>query len=183
MSKQDRIAAFIGNLPTDSRFDPCYTGYFTCFNACEYYEAHDVLEHLWLKTTGGHRNFYKALIQLAGAFVHLQKQRARPDHPKDGRRLHPAVRLFRLAQSNLSPYPDHYLGLDLSAVRSLANQMVSEIEESSYRINPWTFQNAPKLHLILQEPEPRLDVKAGCLGRQAQPSGLMEGKDAKAEGK
>ena len=28
---------------------PCYQGYFRCcFNEGRYYEAHDVLEHLWL---------------------------------------------------------------------------------------------------------------------------------------
>ncbi len=146
MSKHDRIAAIVEGLQSDSGFDPCYTGYFTCFNACEYYEAHDVLEHLWLKTSGDHRDYYKAIIQLAGAFVHLQKQRARPDHPTDGRRLHPAVRLFRLTLKNLHPYPDQYLGLDLASVRSMVNEMILKIEESDYRINPWTIQNAPKLH-------------------------------------
>ena len=29
---------------------PCYVGYFRCWNEQRYYEAHDVLEHLWLRT-------------------------------------------------------------------------------------------------------------------------------------
>ena len=47
-----------------------YLAYFECFNRQLYYEAHDVLEALWLvdkHTPNG--AFYKGLIQLAGAFV------------------------------------------------------------------------------------------------------------------
>ena len=37
--------------------------------------------------------FFKGLIQVAGAFVHLQKQFLHPEHPKHRPRLRPAVRL------------------------------------------------------------------------------------------
>ena len=83
---------------------PCYTGFFRCWNEQRYYEAHDVLEHLWLRTKTEDANYFKGLIQAAGGFVHLQKQHARPTHPKDGRRMYPAVRLFRLAEKNLQPF-------------------------------------------------------------------------------
>jgi predicted metal-dependent hydrolase len=54
--------------------DAHYAGYFDCFNRQLFYEAHEVLEHLWLKDKYGPNGaFYKGLIQLAGAFVHLQK--------------------------------------------------------------------------------------------------------------
>ena len=54
--------------------DAHYLGYFACFNRGWFYEAHDVLEELWLANrTGPNYAFYKGLIQLAGAFVHLQK--------------------------------------------------------------------------------------------------------------
>src|SRR5882757_6923511 len=111
--KADRIEAYVTSLGMEgTAFDPCYLGYFACFNSQEYYEAHDVLEHLWLQgRDDGNYAFYKGLIQLAGAFVHLKKQRARPGHPKDGRRLHPAVRLFALAEKNLTPYGPAHLGL------------------------------------------------------------------------
>src|SRR5436190_4021583 len=106
MKKNVRISAFVQQLGTDPTLalDPRYTGYFACFNAQQYYEAHDVLEDLWLGDRGPDHLFYKGLIQFAGAFVHLQKQAARPHHPKDGHRLRPAVRLFQLATKNLAPY-------------------------------------------------------------------------------
>ena len=47
-----------------------YMAYFHFFNRQEFYEAHDVLESLWLtQRKGANNGFYKALIQLAGAFV------------------------------------------------------------------------------------------------------------------
>ena len=76
-------------------FDAHYLGYFDCFNRRLFYEAHDVLEDLWLTDRlGANGNFYKGLIQLAGAFVHLQKNRLRP-----------SAALFKLAQANLEKYP------------------------------------------------------------------------------
>ena len=74
--------------------DAHYLGYFECFNQGLFFESHDVLEELWLaQGRGPNYAFYKGLIQLAGAFVHLQKNRLRP-----------AAALFRLAQTNLTPY-------------------------------------------------------------------------------
>src|SRR5688572_33201127 len=105
MKKNDRISAFVQTLGADPALalDPRYQGYFACFNLQQYYEAHDVLEDLWLESRDDNYLFYKGLIQVAGAFVHLQKQYLRPDHPKDGRRMHPAVRLFELSVRNIEP--------------------------------------------------------------------------------
>ena len=95
MSKHARVAAFVKTLEEQTGyFHPCYEGYFQCFNDGDYYEAHDVLEHLWLDCRDSNHLYFKGLIQIAGAFVHLKKQHARPHHPTDGRRLFPAVRLF-----------------------------------------------------------------------------------------
>lgn len=144
--KAARIAAYVRSLGLEGgNFDPCYLGYFGCFNAGEYYEAHDVLEHLWLQSRDENYGFYKGLIQLAGAFVHLQKQRARPDHPKDGRRMWPAVRLFRLAEKNLHPYRPVHLGLDLEVVIAMMNDYVDWILASEYTVNPWQPDQAPVL--------------------------------------
>jgi len=145
--KSERMAAYVKSLGHDpGSYDPCYLAYFGCFNAREYYEAHDVLEHLWLQGRDGNHAFYKGLIQLAGAFVHLKKQRERPQHPKDGRRMHPAVRLFRLAEKNLSPYRPGHLGLDLEAVFVLIENHVRRIEASKFSQNPWCPDTAPELH-------------------------------------
>ena len=89
--------------------DAHYRGFFDCFNRQLYYEAHEVLEFLWLKDRQGTNGaFYKGLIQLAGAFVHLQKNRPGP-----------AAALFRLALANLEKYPARHERLDLNETRLL----------------------------------------------------------------
>lgn len=101
-------------------WDPRYLGWFREFNAGRFYEAHDVLEDLWLeggKASDDYR-FHKGLIQLAGAFVHLQKGR-----------LGPAVALFRLAEANFGGYPALYHGLDLAGLVGLAGQWRGRVEE------------------------------------------------------
>jgi hypothetical protein len=141
----------------DHGYDPCYLGYFECFNSQRYYEAHDVLEHLWLKDGRDAPNyaFYKGLIQLAGGFVHLKLQHAHPQHAKHGRRLEPARRLFLRSMENLNLYLDphasgtrHYQGIDLSILITLGRKMAALIEELPG--NPWDPQRAPSLPL----PEP-----------------------------
>lgn len=60
-------------------YDPRYVRFFECFNQQLFFEAHEVLEALWLPQRQGlNGRFYKGLIQLAGAFVHLQKGRRPP---------------------------------------------------------------------------------------------------------
>jgi hypothetical protein len=148
--KGDRIEAYVRSLGLAKEgFDPCYLAYFACFNGQEYYEAHDVLEHLWLRREDENHAFYKGLIQLAGAFVHLKKQRARPLHPTDGRRLHPAVRLFALASKNLFPYAPLHMGLNVAGLLELVSDHVSRIEASGFSRNPWRPETAPKLVLAI----------------------------------
>ncbi len=147
MKKSDRISALVGRLPADAALDPHYTGYFTCFNEGRYYEAHDVLEHLWLRCHDRNALFYKGLIQIAGAFVHLQKQHLHPLHPKHGRRLRPAVRLFRLGAANLEPFAPRHLHLDVAALRTRCAQLAEEIEAADYVRNPWNPTHPPSLRL------------------------------------
>lgn len=138
MKKNERIEALIASLgPAAEGLHPCYAGWFACFNAGDYYEAHDVLEHLWLRTDGTNHSFYKGLIQLAGAFVHLKKHRERPGHPKDGARLRPAGRLFKLALKNLAPYAPDHLRLDVREVCTLCEQYLRALESGGFAANPW----------------------------------------------
>lgn len=147
--KSERMETFIRDLGSQSAamYDPCYEGFFTCFNARKYYEAHDVLEHLWLQGRNENYAYFKGLIQLAGAFVHLEKQREFPGHPKHGRRLHPAVRLFHLAKANLAPYGPVHMGLDVAEACALCDGMARRIVDEDFTRNPWDPENAPRLDL------------------------------------
>ena len=152
MKKNERISAFVEQLGANPALalDPRYQGYFTCFNARQYYEAHDVLENLWLERRDEHHHFFKGLIQFAGAFVHLQKQYDHPTHPKHGRRMRPAVRLFQLAAKNLAPYAPKHLHLDVAALLRLGERQVHAIVSGDYESNPWKPDHAPQLHLLAE---------------------------------
>ncbi len=155
MNKDQRISRLVEELsgaPATGESEeiaehPCYTGFFRCWNEQRYYEAHDVLEHLWLRTKTEDADYFKGLIQAAGGFVHLQKQHARPTHPKDGRRMYPAVRLFRLAEKNLAPFGPVRHRLDVAAFLSLLRGEVEAILASDHRQNPWSPATAPKISL------------------------------------
>jgi predicted metal-dependent hydrolase len=153
-SKGERISHLVSQLQGDATSsaaildNPFYLGFFQCWNEQRYYEAHDVLEQLWLKTKSEDANFFKGLIQAAGAFVHLQKQFQHPTHPKHGRRLSPAVRLFRLAEQNLEQFAPVRHGLDVAALRSKLCAHAEIIVASRYEVNPWSPETAPKLELL-----------------------------------
>ena len=127
--------------------DPRYEGFFECFNAQQYYEAHDVLEDLWLRGSEENHYFFKGLIQVAGAYVHMQKQFLRPDHAKDGRRLRPAARLLRLAAKNLGAFGSRHMNLDVETLLADCEATAQRIVESDFRVNPWTPAGAPLLVL------------------------------------
>ena len=156
MNKGQRISQLVEELsgqpagaePTEIAQHPCYLGFFQCWNEQRYYEAHDVLEHLWLRTKSEDFAYFKGLIQGAGGFVHLQKQHARPTHPKDGRRMYPAVRLFRLAEKNLAPFAPVRHRFDVTAFLQLLQQQVDAILASDHRLNPWKPETAPKIALL-----------------------------------
>ncbi|HLW36628.1 MAG TPA: DUF309 domain-containing protein, partial [Chthoniobacterales bacterium] len=154
MSKGERISQFVRDLEgDDASFSgeiakhAFYRAYFRCWNEQRYYEAHDVLEHLWLNTDTADDNFFKGLIQAAGAFVHLQKNFEHPTHAKHSRRLRPAVRLFDLAEKNLSPFGPRHHALDLTAFLALLRATREEIIASEFKTNPWSPKNAPKVEL------------------------------------
>jgi predicted metal-dependent hydrolase len=137
--KSARIAAMIESF-RGHELDAHYLGYFDCFNRRLFYEAHDVLEDLWLEDRhGADGNFYKGLIQLAGAFVHLQKDRLRP-----------AAALFKLAQANLAKYPNIYKQLDVKLVQVLAQKWLQNLEQDGFKLNPLTAANGPQLTLTIK---------------------------------
>ncbi len=140
MKKKTRMEAKLAewDRSPDSTLPVEYRAFFACFNQGEYYEAHDVLEHLWLRCNDSNRSFFQALIQFAGAFVHLQKHHLFPGHPTHSRRLAPARRLFALAAARLRAYPRHHFGLDLTGVLDICVRWsaFAEQEPSPLAQNP-----------------------------------------------
>ena len=56
---------------TADEYDPLYLKGIAYFNACEFFEAHEVWEDLWKSYIGPLRLFYKGLIQAAVALHHF----------------------------------------------------------------------------------------------------------------
>ena len=139
MSHKDSKIAALVEPHRGRQLDAHYLAYFDCFNRHLYFEAHEVLEAIWLPERGGSEDrFYKGLIQLAGAFVHVQKQR-----------LGPAGALLRLARTNLSYYPAVHRSLNVSATINLISQWMSRVEAAALGANNlagWE-QGAPTLSL------------------------------------
>ena len=123
-----RVARFAGG-----RLDSRYLGYFDSFNHQRFHEAHDVLEDLWLlDRRGSNGNFFKGLIQLAGAFVLLQKGRLRA-----------ADAVFQLAESKLRNYPRHHESADLTAMEALIASWRQALEQTAFAVNPLTSAAPP----------------------------------------
>lgn len=139
--KSPRIAALLADLPAAGidGLPRQYLGFFRCFNQGLYFEAHDVLEELWLAEgrSGANHAFHKGLIQWAGAFVHLQKGR-----------LKPAVALFNLAAANLGRYPSPHGRLDLTAALADIGAWRQSIEASGFQDNPLTHRSPPRIELL-----------------------------------
>jgi len=132
--KSAKVAARVSGIESGP-WDRRYIGWFECFNRGEYYEAHDVLEDLWLEEgkAGFNYAFHKGLIQFAGAFVHLQKDR-----------LGPSVALFRLAEANFQRYPPRHDGVDLSAILRLLIGWRDAVETGA-GVNPLGSRPAPRV--------------------------------------
>ena len=135
--KSEKIAALIAGSHGGGHA-PHFLGYFDCFNRQLFYEAHDVLEELWLAQgrSGSNYAFYKGLIQLAGAFVHLQKNR-----------LKPSVALFNLADANLRQYPEIHNGFNVTVALAMIDDWRNRIEAHRFEINPLPGSTPPQLPL------------------------------------
>jgi predicted metal-dependent hydrolase len=135
--KSAKIAALIRNF-YGRDLDAHYLGFFECFNRQMYYEAHEVLEKLWLPSRQGPNDlFYKGLIQLAGAFVHLQKVRSGP-----------AASLFKLARANLQKFSPIHERLNVADVLHLVEIWLQKVESGRLESSPLTSANAPQIQLL-----------------------------------
>ena len=83
-------------------YEPLYLDGIEKFNACDYYECHEVWEELWTEYRGPSRKFYQGLIQAAVALYHFGNGNIR-----GARKLHKSVHGY------LEPYAPQHLGLDI----------------------------------------------------------------------
>ena len=146
--KASRISELWEGIDPRGR-DVRYAAYFHHFNREDYYEAHDVLESLWLEGGREARSaaFYQGLIQLAGAFVHMRKHFEHPDHRVHQQRLAPAYRLLGLTEKNLAGYGEEWEGIRLEVFFKLAKKMKNALSFGEFKQNPWRPKQGPRLEV------------------------------------
>lgn len=55
-------------------FDSRYLQFFDLWNQRQFFECHEVLEDVWLDTTGPEKEFFQGLIMACAAFFHLERK-------------------------------------------------------------------------------------------------------------
>jgi hypothetical protein len=120
------------------KHDPRYLDFFERFNRQEFFEAHEVLEQLWLESRDKpNGRYYQGLIMAAGAFVHFQN-----DRPKA------ASNLLKTAIERLKPYGAIHEAFGLGKFVECLESWLDLVEELEYKENPFNPRLAPKLKLL-----------------------------------
>jgi hypothetical protein len=114
---------------------PGYRAFFEAFNAGRYFEAHELLEADWLpRRRGPDGDFYKGLIQLGAAFVHLEKGRPGP-----------GAALLRRSRTHLAKYPAVHQGFDRRVGEELIARWLAWIDGDGMRPEPPWLPGPPRL--------------------------------------
>lgn len=107
------------------------------FNRRYYWEAHEVLEDIWLTEQGPARLFYQGLIQSAAALYHVLNA-----NPKG------VIRLAQEAQKKLRPYLPHYYEIALSDLLEVLAAYVQQSQEILGQTRPgFDYERLPQLRL------------------------------------
>jgi predicted metal-dependent hydrolase len=100
-------------------YDPLYLQGVAYFNACEFFEAHEVWEELWKNYSGDLRLFYKGLIQAAVALHHFGNGNIRG-----------ARKVYRSSRGYLDAYRPVCVGLDLDQFLPQFDTCFAEVDAS-----------------------------------------------------
>jgi uncharacterized protein len=95
-----------------------------CYRREEFFAAHEHWEILWRKSQGPEKSFLQALIQMAGAFHHLQRNNLRG-----------GAALLKAALRRLEAYPARFEGVEVAALREELRGWLQALEakDSAYR--------------------------------------------------
>jgi predicted metal-dependent hydrolase len=76
------------------------------FNRGEYFESHEELEHAWNDEQGAGKELYRAILQIAVAYLQIQR-----------RNYNGAIKMFLRARQWIDPLPDVCRGVDIAQLR------------------------------------------------------------------
>ncbi len=89
-----------------------------CFNAGEYFEAHEYLENAWRAETGPVRELYRGILQVGVGYYHLMRGN-----------LPGARKMFSRARRSLAAFPATACGIDLAGLLTDVDRVESALEE------------------------------------------------------
>ncbi|MDX2176939.1 MAG: DUF309 domain-containing protein [Candidatus Sumerlaeia bacterium] len=116
-----------------------YLAFMEQFNAGAFFEAHEVLEDLWVVEVPPLREYYKGLIMAAVAVCHWQ--RGRPS---------PAWRLWRDARPRLAAVPKRFEGFDVHGFIAAMDALFEPIRDG--RDEAWTPAMSPLIPRLQVDP-------------------------------
>ena len=131
-------------------YDPLYLQGVAYFNACEFFEAHEVWEDLWKNYSGELRLFYKGLIQSAVALHHFGNGNIRG-----------ARKVYRSSRGYLEQYRPICVGLHVDRFLAELDACFAEVDASQeefpqININP---ELIPEIMLDPPAELPAVDVE------------------------
>lgn len=92
-----------------------------CYRSGSFFEAHEAWESVWLQSPEPEKTFLQALIQVAAAFHHLQRNN-----------LQGARSLLAAAERRLKPYPDQFAGFSLPALRRDISERIAALRPDEH---------------------------------------------------
>ena len=124
----------------EENYDPRFLMGIEYFNECDFYEAHEVWEDLWVDYQGPSRKFYQGLIQAAVCLHHFGNGNVR-----GARKLYNSCRT-----RYLDAYRPWHLGIDLDCLLSDLETCCQKILDSDdeypeIEIDP---DLIPEIHLV-----------------------------------
>lgn len=110
-------------------YDPRYLEGIELFNKCDFFEAHEVWESLWVDIQGPSRKFYQGLIQVAVCLHHFGNGNIRG-----------ARKLYHSSRGYLQEYGAKFEGLNIEKLLREMEVCCREILESK--------EEFPKIELV-----------------------------------
>jgi predicted metal-dependent hydrolase len=96
-----------------------------CYRSQEFFLAHEHWESVWLNCQEPEKSFLQALIQMAAAFHHLQRNNS-----------HGATSLLKAALRKLETYPPLFESVEVTSLREEIGAWLEVLEAPSSAIHP-----------------------------------------------
>jgi predicted metal-dependent hydrolase len=107
------------------------------FNARRYFEAHEIWEEIWLRSSGDTKLFYQMLIQAAVGLHHYERGNTR-----GGRGMHKRV------VEKLQLLPSFYMSLDLADFSEQFKNFFADLIEDNIEAAPPADKPRPCIYLL-----------------------------------